>query len=243
MDDHPLTLSVKRLPFLLTSVQFIDISTRKSSSSEVNLNEIDFISRLITYFQQNDILNDRITILTPYRKQKSELIRRLGDVPIFTIDEYQGEENEIIVVSLTNAGKSPSSFLCDPRRLNVLTSRSKRGFIICGDLQSFMRSVEWAQLIDVMITSQKNELSSRWGNASSKFNDYHHFHVLEKLNLQPNNSCLFSDWRSMRSLSEFDQFLNKNSRFQHKNKNKTSPKIEEDDIEWINAHLNTLDVK
>jgi hypothetical protein len=236
-----LTLSLNRLSFLLTSVQFIDIPSRKSTS-EVNYAEIDFIFKLITYFQRYGVSDDRITILTPYRKQKFEFNRRLTDsscsVSVFTIDEYQGEENDIILVSLTSSGKSPSSFLCDSRRLNVLTSRAKCGFIVCGDLYSFMRSAEWSQLIEIITNSQKNELSSRWGrNIPSKYNP-HHFYAIQK-----NAPKSFYDWRPVRSLSEFDQILSSLPLIEKVNYKNLSPKKEEDEIEWINAHLNTLNVK
>ena len=57
------------------------------------------------------------------------------------VDNYQGEENEIIVASLTRSNKEGNiGFMSSPERLNVLLSRARRGLIIIGNSETFLKS-------------------------------------------------------------------------------------------------------
>ncbi|KAI9888232.1 MAG: hypothetical protein M1814_000943 [Vezdaea aestivalis] len=60
---------------------------------------------------------------------------------ISTIDNYQGEESEIVVVSLTRCNKRGDiGFLSAPERLNVLLSRARDGMILIGNSDTFLSS-------------------------------------------------------------------------------------------------------
>ncbi|KAK5072925.1 hypothetical protein LTR64_000665 [Lithohypha guttulata] len=60
---------------------------------------------------------------------------------ISTIDNYQGEESDIVVVSLTRSNKHGDiGFLSSPERLNVLVSRARDGLIIIGDSATFLQA-------------------------------------------------------------------------------------------------------
>ncbi|KAL9584330.1 MAG: hypothetical protein Q9212_002190 [Teloschistes hypoglaucus] len=60
---------------------------------------------------------------------------------ISTIDNYQGEESEIVIVSLTRSNDSGDiGFMAAPQRLNVLLSRARDGLIIIGNANTFTSS-------------------------------------------------------------------------------------------------------
>lgn len=60
---------------------------------------------------------------------------------ISTIDNYQGEESDIVVASLTRSNESGDiGFMAAPERLNVLLSRARNGLVIVGNMQTFMQS-------------------------------------------------------------------------------------------------------
>ena len=62
-------------------------------------------------------------------------------VKIRSIDNYQGEENEIIVASMTRSNsKGDIGFMSEKQRLNVLLSRARRGLIIVGNFETFQKS-------------------------------------------------------------------------------------------------------
>ncbi|OCL14801.1 putative AAA family ATPase [Glonium stellatum] len=60
---------------------------------------------------------------------------------ISTIDNYQGEESEIVIASLTRSNDNGDiGFMAAPQRLNVLLSRARNGLIIIGNADTFTRS-------------------------------------------------------------------------------------------------------
>ena len=60
---------------------------------------------------------------------------------MWVVDNYQGEENEIIVASLTRSNEEGNiGFMSSPERLNVLLSRARTGLVIIGDSETFLKS-------------------------------------------------------------------------------------------------------
>ena len=56
-------------------------------------------------------------------------------------DNYQGEECDIVVASLTRSNKTNSiGFMDSPERLNVLLSRARNGLILIGNSHTFLNS-------------------------------------------------------------------------------------------------------
>jgi hypothetical protein len=57
-----------------------------------------------------------------------------GGVRVATIDNYQGEEADVVVASLVRSNSSGSvGFLREPERINVLLSRARCGLILVGN--------------------------------------------------------------------------------------------------------------
>ncbi|CCC05206.1 unnamed protein product [Sordaria macrospora k-hell] len=64
---------------------------------------------------------------------------------ISTIDNYQGEESDIIIVSLTRSNDTGDiGFLSAPERLNVLITRARDCLIMIGNMDTFMNSKKGA---------------------------------------------------------------------------------------------------
>ena len=136
MKDHE---SVYDSNLSKNSVSFIDIKSKNKSKGESNQSECDAIVKEIQNLKKSkNVLMNSITILTPYRKQKEllkqKIIKISKEIIIKTVDEYQGEENDIILLSISFSGSYPSSFLCDERRINVMTSRARKRFVLYGNL-------------------------------------------------------------------------------------------------------------
>lgn len=81
-----------------------------------------------------------VAVLSPYRAQVEAIKDKLGDRDIvYTVDEFQGREAEVVVVSLVrnNHGKNARAglgFLEERERTNVLLSRARRLLVIVGSL-------------------------------------------------------------------------------------------------------------
>jgi replication-associated recombination protein RarA len=76
-------------------------------------------------------------------------------VRVSTIDNYQGEEADVVVISLVRSNAEGNiGFLYEPERVNVLLSRARHGQIIIGNDKTFRRSAKgarlWGNLLDQM---------------------------------------------------------------------------------------------
>ena len=75
------------------------------------------------------------------------------------IDNYQGEESDIVVASLTRSNKSNAiGFMDSPERLNVLLSRARDGLILIGNSHTFLQSKKggalWRQFFTLLDNGQ-----------------------------------------------------------------------------------------
>lgn len=108
--------------------------------------------------QENDpILND----LDKFDLIRAGLLSDLsskGTKPslrISTIDNYQGEESDVVLVSLTRSNKSHDiGFMAAPERLNVLLPRARDALIMIGNSETFMNARKgkevWRKLFDLL---------------------------------------------------------------------------------------------
>ncbi|WP_293946519.1 MULTISPECIES: AAA domain-containing protein [unclassified Sphingobacterium] len=85
-----------------------------------------------------------IGIIAPYRKQVSLLKEMLeqdqelqpyaASIKVQTIDSFQGQEKDIIYISLTRSNNEQQiGFLSDVRRMNVAMTRAKKKLVVIGD--------------------------------------------------------------------------------------------------------------
>lgn len=84
---------------------------------------------------------------------RSSLIK--DETNYFDPDNYQGEESDIVLVSMTRSNKSHDiGFMAAPERLNVLLSRARDGLIMIGNSETFMNARKgkevWRKLFDHM---------------------------------------------------------------------------------------------
>jgi ATP-dependent RNA/DNA helicase IGHMBP2 len=73
-----------------------------------------------------------IAIISPYKAQVKQFIQE--GFPAYTIDGFQGQERDIILISLVRSNvKGIVGFLSDERRLNVALTRAKKKLLLVGD--------------------------------------------------------------------------------------------------------------
>ncbi len=145
------------------AVQFIDTAgcgfeEKKDSEtlSLYNSGEIDLISKLLE--QHISIYNDEysIGIISPYRQQverntKSihESYDYLPNVKIDTIDSFQGQERDLIIISLVRSNENLAiGFLKDYRRLNVALTRARKKLIVIGDSATLASDKFYGQFME-----------------------------------------------------------------------------------------------
>ena len=114
--------------------------------SKENDYEAKYISKLCNYLILQNYNEKQITILTFYIAQVI-LIKKylkkydITNVKVTSIDNYQGEENDIILLSLVRSNKNNElGFLSTFNRVCVAFSRAKLGFYIIGNIDSIVDS-------------------------------------------------------------------------------------------------------
>ena len=126
-----------------------DVDDLKSPSNE---NEAWFIARLCKYLLQQGYEPNEVTVLTPYIGQViclKQHFKEIGivSVRIMPVDHYQGEENEIILLSLVR--NSRPGFVKEENRVCVALSRAKQGFYCIGNFDLFTKySPLWKGIIN-----------------------------------------------------------------------------------------------
>jgi len=122
------------------------------------------LQTLQEYFERigkTRILNERLDVgvISPYRAQVQYLRSQLKKKEYFkpfrhlitvnTVDGFQGQERDIIVISLVRSNdQGQIGFLRDLRRMNVAITRARMKVIILGDVQTMTRHPFYRRLYE-----------------------------------------------------------------------------------------------
>jgi helicase required for RNAi-mediated heterochromatin assembly 1 len=133
-----------------------------------NVEEAGMIVRFVRYLVQNGVLPKEITMLTFYKGQVTLLLEKLRRDPVLaiknptkewsvrTVDGFQGEENEIIILSIVRSDRP--GFVSNENRAVVATSRAKCGMYIFGNALNLLERKQshetWAKVYDVFQTNE-----------------------------------------------------------------------------------------
>ncbi len=124
-----------------------------------NEGEADSILKII---QQEAISSDKIAVLSPYSGQIGHLKDRLDkSIRCSTIDSFQGQEKEVIIISLVRSNPEGNiGFLSDYRRMNVAMTRAKERLIIVGDSATLGNDPFYSSFLDY--AEKENGYRSVW---------------------------------------------------------------------------------
>ena len=127
----------------------------KLNSSKSNIHEAKFMKALCLYFLQQGYKANQITVLTGYSGQlmklKSVMPNHIFEgVKVTSVDNFQGEENDIILLSLVRSNeKSSIGFLKIENRICVALSRAKKGLFVIGNFDLLAQECSiWEKIID-----------------------------------------------------------------------------------------------
>ncbi|XP_050350709.1 NFX1-type zinc finger-containing protein 1-like [Nymphalis io] len=128
------------------------------SSSKMNKREADLTLGLANYIMQQGYRPEEVTILAAYagqmfylRKQRP-LYAYLSKIKITVVDNYQGEESKIILLSLVrNNDQKKIGFLGMKNRICVALSRAKEGFYIFGNVNILKENSDlWTKIAETL---------------------------------------------------------------------------------------------
>lgn len=151
-----------------TSVQDIPDfgeAQRADSTTRINPEEARLTLNILkTYFRKigkERILDERIDtgIISPYRGQVQLMRGMIGRdrffkpfrhlISINTVDGFQGQERDIIIVSMVRSNEDGQvGFLRDLRRMNVAITRARMKLILVGDSHTLCRHSFYRKLYD-----------------------------------------------------------------------------------------------
>lgn len=115
-----------------------------------------FLVALCKYLLCQNYQPSQITILTTYTGQLHCLRRLLpaaqfAGVKVHVVDKYQGEENDIILLSLVRSNpEGRVGFLQIANRVCVALSRAKKGLYCVGNLAMFGRVQLWSGILHTL---------------------------------------------------------------------------------------------
>lgn len=102
--------------------------------------------------------NMSIGIVSPYREQVVMMQDKMrtdfdhfpeADIDIDTIDSFQGQERDIIYITMVRSNpQGEIGFLKDTRRMNVAMTRARKKLIIIGDSATLANHSFYSQLLD-----------------------------------------------------------------------------------------------
>ncbi|XP_059164960.1 NFX1-type zinc finger-containing protein 1-like isoform X2 [Physella acuta] len=135
----------------------------EDTKSKANTHEAKFAVALCRYFLLQGYEPTQITILATYTGQVFEIkkIMRASKfdehVRVTAVDNYQGEENEIIILSLVRSNDNSSvGFLKVDNRVCVALSRAKKGLFVIGNFELLAsQSKLWTKIVD---TAKRNQI-------------------------------------------------------------------------------------
>lgn len=131
--------------------EFVGETFGRINKAEANLT-LETLTLYLKKIGKERILEERIDVgvISPYRAQVQHmrrLIAKSGDLKPFrhlisvnTVDGFQGQERDIIIISLVRANEEGQiGFLKDLRRMNVAITRARMKLIILGDSGTLTR--------------------------------------------------------------------------------------------------------
>ena len=140
--------------------EFVGESYGRINKAEAVLT-LDTLQQYFERISKQRLLDERIDvgIISPYRAQVQYLRRLLmkreffkpfrRQISINTVDGFQGQERDIIVISLVRSNdEGQIGFLRDLRRMNVAITRARMKLIILGDASTMTRHPFYKKLYD-----------------------------------------------------------------------------------------------
>ena len=125
-----------------------------SQKSKSNRHEAEYMVQLCKYLLLQGYKPSQITVLTGYSGQLSEMKKLMPKatfegVRATTVDNFQGEENDVILLSLVRSNSSGSiGFLGTDNRVNVALSRAKHGLFVIGNFDLLeQKSRLWKKIV------------------------------------------------------------------------------------------------
>ncbi|XP_054701392.1 NFX1-type zinc finger-containing protein 1 isoform X2 [Grus americana] len=160
LENHPSVLKYENIKGVTSNLFFVEHDFPEQEIQEgrshQNTHEAQFVVELCKYFLCQDYLPSQITILTTYTGQlfclrKLMPAKTFEGVKVHVVDKYQGEENDVILLSLVRSNSEErTGFLQIPNRVCVALSRAKKGLYCIGNMRMLGKVPLWSKIIHTL---------------------------------------------------------------------------------------------
>ncbi|XP_078411503.1 NFX1-type zinc finger-containing protein 1 isoform X1 [Cetorhinus maximus] len=160
LENHPSVLNYENIKGVSSNLFFVEHSYPEEEiqdgKSHQNLHEAAFVVALCYYLICQDYSPSQITILTTYTGQLFTLrkmmpSKKFAGVKVHVVDKYQGEENDIILLSLVRSNKKGNvGFLQIANRVCVALSRAKKGLYCIGNMSILANVPLWSKIMHTL---------------------------------------------------------------------------------------------
>lgn len=151
-------------PLLFIDTAGCSFDEKLDGTSSTNPEEAAFLFKHLNLFA-NDLKSHysvenfpSIAIISPYKQQinilkeqlqhSPDLQEYLSKISVNTIDSFQGQERDIVYISLTRSNTEGAiGFLSDIRRMNVAMTRARKKLVVIGDSTTLASSAFYADFI------------------------------------------------------------------------------------------------
>lgn len=166
LEDHPKVREYRNIPGVKHNMFFINHNVMEDNNennqnlkSYSNMHEAKYMVALCEYFLNQGYRPEEITLLTMYAGQLLVLRKlmpkeRFQGVRVTAVDNFQGEENKIILLSFVRSNtKKKIGFLGSENRICVALSRAQEGFFCIGNFTMLAeKSKLWKKIVEDMKT-------------------------------------------------------------------------------------------
>ena len=148
--------------------EFVGESFGRINKTEAQLT-LDTLQRYFEKIGKQRVLDERIDVgvISPYRAQVQYLRQQLREffkpfrhlISVNTVDGFQGQERDIIVISLVRSNEEGQiGFLRDLRRMNVAITRARMKLIIMGNASTMTRHPFYRKLYEYVQSLNRDGL-------------------------------------------------------------------------------------
>jgi len=165
------------IPFTFADTAGCGFDEKPAGTSVANPEEAAFLFKHLTRLLSDQEVNfttetfPSIAVISPYQEQVRLLREQLDNTPdlqpythkisVNTIDSFQGQERDIVYISLARSNSDGQiGFLADIRRMNVAMTRARKKLVIIGDSSTLAVLPFYANLVSY--AEKTNGYQSAW---------------------------------------------------------------------------------
>ncbi len=156
------TLYAGALPLSFIDTAGCGYDEQSEGTSTINPEEAAFLLKHLdmemSALATQGVATPTIAVIAPYKEQvrvlKEQLLHvpglqdYLGCISINTVDGFQGQERDVVYISLTRSNPDGViGFLSDIRRMNVAMTRARKKLVVVGDSATLSRDSFYAGFI------------------------------------------------------------------------------------------------